>query len=136
MHACAAQIRASEHLLFTPSRHRLLLRRTERLLDWQPTGLNPLYHQDDLVDRPCAMGVLNSVVRVALYDLPSVYIISVYRRRTRIYTYNYMYIYHEISDALCVPARRGVKVNAQRSSPTIVHSSLTTVHSSLTIFVE
>ena len=28
----------------------------ERILDWQPTGPNPLYHRDDLVDRPRAMG--------------------------------------------------------------------------------
>jgi len=29
----------------------------ERLLYRQPTGPNPLYHRDDLVDRPRAMGV-------------------------------------------------------------------------------
>ena len=29
----------------------------ERVLYYQPTGLNPLYHRDDWVDRPRAMGV-------------------------------------------------------------------------------
>ena len=29
----------------------------ERVLHWQPTGPNPLDHQDDVVDRPRAMGV-------------------------------------------------------------------------------
>ena len=29
----------------------------ERTLYWQPSGPNPLYHRDDQVDRPRAMGV-------------------------------------------------------------------------------
>ena len=29
----------------------------ETALYWQPTGPNPLYHRDDQVDRPRAMGV-------------------------------------------------------------------------------
>ena len=33
----------------------------ERVLCWQPTGPNPLYHRDDLVDRPRA------IVQVAVY---------------------------------------------------------------------
>jgi len=30
---------------------------SERVLYWQPTGPNPLFHRDDEVDRPRAMGV-------------------------------------------------------------------------------
>ena len=29
----------------------------ERVIHWQPAGPNPLYHRNDLVDRPRAMGV-------------------------------------------------------------------------------
>ena len=42
----------------------------ERVLYWQPTGPSPPHRLDVLVDRPCAMGVLNSLFYVALY-LPS-----------------------------------------------------------------
>ena len=42
----------------------------ERDLCWQPTGPSPPNRLDDLVDRPCATRVLNSLVHVASY-LPS-----------------------------------------------------------------
>jgi len=48
---------------FSPDCSRVVSCSADRLFQragvfhWQPTGLNPLYHRDDSVDRPRAMGV-------------------------------------------------------------------------------
>ena len=41
----------------------------ERLLDWQPTGPNPLNHRDDFSRPVLCHGRLNSLFQVALYLL-------------------------------------------------------------------
>ena len=54
--AGAAQAERCEKLLAHPEREEALLIR-ERVLYGQPAGPDPLYHRDDEVDRPRAIGV-------------------------------------------------------------------------------
>ena len=46
----------SEHTEKLPRPRNVIAKEKERLLYCPPAGPNPLYHQNHLVDRPCAMG--------------------------------------------------------------------------------